>query len=298
MEENKKAAPELPEENAGTPEENRDAPSEMEAAESSVPSTTNYQPSTSEDMEVHHHAHDPAATHHKKNWKAYFWEFLMLFLAVFCGFLAEYQLEHVIERDREKQYVQSLLNDLKTDLTNIQYVINQNIFVKETGDSLYTLLTMPDYSNHTNSIYYLGRKYSSRIYFNMTDGTLRQLTNSGGLRLIKQKDVVDSIQAYQYVYSEVVKAQETKELQLLSYRDVMCRVFDVRILETMVIGETITRPAGNPSLFSQNKELINELLMKAHFVKRNNAQLINMLTEMKRKALNLQKTINKEYHLE
>jgi hypothetical protein len=25
----------------------------------------------------------------------------MLFLAVFCGFLAEYQLEHKIERDRE-----------------------------------------------------------------------------------------------------------------------------------------------------------------------------------------------------
>ena len=35
------------------------------------------------DMEVHHHAHP---THGKKNWKSYFWEFLMLFLAVFCGF--------------------------------------------------------------------------------------------------------------------------------------------------------------------------------------------------------------------
>jgi len=42
-----------------------------------------------ENMEVHHHAHDPALPHHKKNWKSYFWEFLMLFLAVFCGFLAE-----------------------------------------------------------------------------------------------------------------------------------------------------------------------------------------------------------------
>jgi hypothetical protein len=31
-------------------------------------------------MEVHAHSH----SHGKKNWKAYFWEFLMLFLAVFC----------------------------------------------------------------------------------------------------------------------------------------------------------------------------------------------------------------------
>ena len=34
-------------------------------------------------MEVHHHAHTS-----RKKWTHYFWEFLMLFLAVFCGFLA------------------------------------------------------------------------------------------------------------------------------------------------------------------------------------------------------------------
>ena len=36
-----------------------------------------------ENMEVHHHAHHQ---HEKKTWKSYFWEFFMLFLAVFCGF--------------------------------------------------------------------------------------------------------------------------------------------------------------------------------------------------------------------
>jgi hypothetical protein len=45
-------------------------------------------------MEVHAHSH----SHGKKSWRSYFWEFLMLFLAVFCGFLAEYQLEHKIEK--------------------------------------------------------------------------------------------------------------------------------------------------------------------------------------------------------
>ena len=34
----------------------------------------------------------------------YFWKFLMLFLAVFCGFMAEYQLEHRIERESEKAH--------------------------------------------------------------------------------------------------------------------------------------------------------------------------------------------------
>ncbi len=252
----------------------------------------------SKNMEVHHHAHDPAAPHHKKNWKSYFWEFLMLFLAVFCGFLAEYQLEHKIERDREKQYVQSLMIDLKADVINIDSVQKQNILVNQRGDSLFLLLTLPDYSKSTNSIYYNGRAFSTSVFFTLTDGTIKQLNNSGGLRLIKKQNVVDSLQAYQNLYSKISTFQDLRETQKQSYRDAMCKVFDVRVFETMVSGNKIERPFDNPALFSQNKELINELLMRAHFVKRNNAALINNLEELKQKALNLQKTITKEYHLD
>ncbi|MBL0069354.1 MAG: hypothetical protein IPP39_12935 [Chitinophagaceae bacterium] len=52
----------------------------------------------------------------------------MLFLAVFCGFLAEYQLEHKIEKDREKQFIKSLVEDLKED----EVVIQQNISINRT----------------------------------------------------------------------------------------------------------------------------------------------------------------------
>jgi hypothetical protein len=242
-------------------------------------------------MEVHHHSHTP-----RKKWTHYFWEFLMLFLAVFCGFLAEYQLEHKIERDREKQYIQSLMTDLKTDVTNIEKVQKQNQLAKRCGDSLYILLTKPDHTKDLAYIYYYGRVFSIREFFNMTDGTLKQLNNAGGLRLIHNKDVVDSLQSYQYVYSEIVKAQELKELQLLGYRDVMCRVFDIRVFETMVNGIQIVKPAGNPRLFSDKKELHNELLMKVHFVKRNNALLLNWLDELKQKSIDLQSLIKKKYH--
>ena len=61
-------------------------------------------------MEVHAHTHTA-----RKKWTHYFWEFLMLFLAVFCGFLAEYQLEHTIQKDREKVYMQNMLEDLEAD---------------------------------------------------------------------------------------------------------------------------------------------------------------------------------------
>ena len=80
---------------------------------------SNQQPAT--DMEVHHHAHHEHGpdSHHKKSWKTYFFDFFMLFLAVLCGFLAEYQLEHKIERDRAKQFLQSMLIDVRTNIVNL-----------------------------------------------------------------------------------------------------------------------------------------------------------------------------------
>ena len=243
-------------------------------------------------MEVHAHTHTA-----RKKWTHYFWEFLMLFLAVFCGFLAEYQLEHKIERDREKQYMRSLLYDLRTDIINIDLVQNKNAVVKQKSDSLFQLLTLPDYSGSTNSIYFLARTFSDRAFFNMREGTVKQLNNAGGLRLIHNNDIIDSVEGYQYAYADLLRLQDLKELQLVNYRDVMSKVFDVRIFERMVNGESIARPANNPKLFSETKELVNDFLMKAHYVKRNTANLIYKLEEMRQKNLSLQDLLEKEYNL-
>src|SRR4030095_10992935 len=61
-------------------------------------------------MEVHAHSHTP-----RKKWTHYFWGFLMLFLAVFCGFLAENQRVHCVEHQREKQYIRSKIEDVRSD---------------------------------------------------------------------------------------------------------------------------------------------------------------------------------------
>ena len=71
-------------------------------------------------MEVHAHTSRTSGT--RKKWTHYLWEFIMLFLAVFCGFLAENQREHYIEHQREKQYMRSLLEDLQTDTATINRV--------------------------------------------------------------------------------------------------------------------------------------------------------------------------------
>ena len=108
-------------------------------------------------MEVHHHPIAIGSHTSRKKWTHYFWEFLMLFLAVFCGFLAEYQLEHVIENNREKQFIQSFIEDLKTDTASIE--LNIAFRKKKMGqlDSFMLLLSTQKIKRNENDLYYFGR---------------------------------------------------------------------------------------------------------------------------------------------
>ena len=153
--------------------------------------------STLENMEVHHHAHNPAAPHHKKNWKSYFWEFLMLFLAVFCGFLAEYQLEHKIERDREKQFMQTMAEDLKSDSAALNRLIRLRKSRIRELDTLFHLIATDEYLNNGRKVYELYELPFWDIYrFFPSDRTMQQLKNGGNLRLIRKKDVSNALIKY------------------------------------------------------------------------------------------------------
>ena len=82
-------------------------------------------------MEVHHHAHTS-----RKKWTHYFWEFLMLFLAVFCGFLAENQREHMIEHKREKQYIRSLTQDIGKATAHVNFLTSRYDMILAHCDSV------------------------------------------------------------------------------------------------------------------------------------------------------------------
>ena len=248
-------------------------------------------------MEVHAHSHTP-----RKKWTHYFWEFLMLFLAVFCGFLAEYQLEHKIEKDREKQFMLSMISDLQNDLANIKITGAVKKKAVQIADSLFELFNNPDLKDKSGYVYYYGRLFSATHHlFYMTDGTLTQLKNAGGFRLINKRAIVDSILSYDNLYRQFKANEDILYLsQLEDYRAAMIKVFDIKIFNTMISDETgkILMPQGNPPLFNNNKELINELLMRVHLARRNSVNIIKMdLIKLETKALALIEMIKKEYRL-
>src|SRR4026209_634441 len=127
-------------------------------------------------MEVHHHAHTA-----RKKWTHYFWEFLMLFLAVTLGFFVENMREHYIEHKREKQYVQSFYEDLTADELDLESNIGYLRGQVRAADSLEMLMKNVTTKQPANRIYMYLREItrSSAGLLFPNDRTILQLRNAG-----------------------------------------------------------------------------------------------------------------------
>jgi hypothetical protein len=172
-------------------------------------------------MEVHHHSHSA-----RKKWTHYFWEFLMLFLAVFCGFLAENQREHYIEHLREKQYMRSLLEDLTTDTTTVKRVYNRALIQNALLDSL---IELGNYGQMTDMnidrLYFLHGQTTRFLNIRFEDGTSSQLKNAGGMRLVRNKQVSESIRQYWAKIEMLYRIRDRLEIAGENIADLSSRIF-------------------------------------------------------------------------
>ena len=244
-------------------------------------------------MEVHHHAHSS-----RKKWTNYFWEFLMLFLAVFCGFLAEYQLEHVIERNREKEFIQTFIEDLKTDTTAIRLNIIFRKKKMEQMDSLMLLLSTQKIKGNEKDLYYFGRTLIRSSRFQSNDRTISQLKSSGSLRLIRNEQVADSIMSYQKLVEILIVNDEDERIERRNTFPIISHIFNPFVFDKMVTIGGIKRLDYNPPLRSYDTNLQQDLAFYIHQIKGSTFLIEARLEQLNKKAINMLTLLKKEYHLE
>ena len=245
-------------------------------------------------MEVHAHTH-----HGKKKWTEYIWEFLMLFLAVFCGFLAENIREHKIEKDRENKFIVNLVDDLEQDTVTFTNNIATFNLSLASDDSLIQLLNSPDIKKHGASLYFTGRLTSRSYPLAINDATIQQLKNSGGFRLISKDDVAKKIIEY---YNRLVFIKYLEDVELLQsedYRKISIDVFDPVIFNSMISREdnSIVRPSGNPALLTYDVQVLRRLSGMGSYHRNCKLAISNEQSNMKKAAIELIALIKKEYRL-
>lgn len=225
--------------------------------------------------------------HIKKTWR-YALEFLMLFLAVFCGFIAENWREQRADNQLEKDYMYSIVEDLKSDILQSDEVLKQLNETRAGTDSLINLLASPGIDENSYKAYDLWSRNIGFEDFISNDRTIRQLKNSGGMRLIRNKAVSDSIISYDQTLRNYY-VQADAMLHIVTNRQIYNQLFDFIGLKT---NTTIPVP-----LTEQGKRMLNEAYADRKIWNYGISSLINRLNEVNEQGKRILVFIRNEYHL-
>lgn len=233
----------------------------------------------------------------KKGLKEYLLEGLMIFVAVSMGFFSENIREYIGETKQEEEYVKSLINDLKLDTT---YLNKSNLVKMEAEQSAMDLLNYfkenPDAENIPAALLYKMDISNQLLIFIGHTGAIEQLKNSGSLRLIKNKALVDSIEAY---YQQNKRVDHLNSL-LLNNQDYARKLKQKMINAKDIIGSfdslIVNRPINNQTNYiSLKKEFINEYINQLVFTYRLSISMKKIHKSLIQKASQLIRQLNEEY---
>lgn len=239
----------------------------------------------------------------------------MIFLAVTLGFFAESYREHLSESSKEKEFIKSMVDDLKRDTANFRFIISKGKETASTIDTLILLFQLPDRDAQTSRMYYHARNITRNAFpFEIFDRTYSQMKTSGNLRLLHSQEIGDSITSYYSDMGLLVSQQNFITTFLLDYIKNVSIVFDVSVLHNMYkeAGFTINSnkqtdvrhllplipPKGNPPLADKSKNAVNSLLGSSHYLY---ARILNaclIIGNENKKAINLLLLLQREYHLD
>ena len=244
-------------------------------------------------MEVHHHPELPHGEN--KKFKEYVLEFLMIFLAVTMGFIAENIREHFSDSAKENEYITGMIKNLKDDTANLKVMIRLNQQQVNGIDSLrkvnrdkLTEIKVQD------SLYRLTSTY---IYhaddFRNNEITLTQLRNAGGYRLIKNEGILNSIAVYETKIHDLNEEYNGMFASLQKIREDANFIFDLNIGHKFRLN-----PSSTPVLITYDKEKIYSYYNRCWLASLSLDGYIHMMRDQLKYSTRLIAYLKKEYNVE
>ncbi len=159
----------------------------------------------------------------------YLFEGLMIFIAVVLGFISENIREDIVENKMTREFAISMIEDLKSDTTNLKDVIAYYSLAVENIDSLNGLLL----SKHlkeipTGKLYFYGLWGGADYAYVSNDATFQQMKNSGSLRNITNISLLKKILNYDRLNRKLLSEAHRDNLLYVEVRKVRGQIFDYK----------------------------------------------------------------------
>jgi len=227
----------------------------------------------------------------------YFFEFSMMFLALYLGFLAENIRERLVEKKQERVYMQNMLEDLMADIVLSNNYTKNNKVVFELIDTLVQLIKSPERKQYITKLAYTARMVLPQFkQLFLTERTYEQMKSSGTLRLISRQQVANGISYYYHSVSELKKYNDSIMVWATDYGNEMGKIFDGELLLN-IIKEKKEIHTDATALLTEDPVVLNELITSAQYLYGALILGEKIGNERSIAAQNLIELIKKEYHL-
>ena len=225
-----------------------------------------------------------------------FWEFLMLFIAISLGFFVENYREVLVDRQKEKEIIASFINDLETDIKELDIVIQRRETREVRIDSIIHILNNGLQDDYGKDLYYYARYLPRPVVFWANNTTNEELKYSGNFILIKNQKIIDTLLQYNdnFIFIDFIKEREEYLVRRLF--DQINVMFDPMVFDEMNVYDIeFVYPSGNPKINTTSKDVINLFLSNLHYVKTVNVGQLGLFKKHQKKAKEILNFIKEEY---
>jgi hypothetical protein len=135
-------------------------------------------------------------------------------------------------------------------------------------------------------LYYISRYLLIREHFYGTEGTIKQLENSGGFKLLRNHDLVDKINAYSAAKEKLYQIQIARDLNAVPFKEAIGHVFQGKEL-AFLFDQTkfkdkpysMGEPTWDPPLMGDQEDLEQYFYWASNeiFIERNCRALLGIL---------------------
>lgn len=218
----------------------------------------------------------------------------MLFLAVFCGFLAENQREHMVEHQREKKYALQLISDLRADST---------FFVRLSGglDSMIvrhnefeTIMNSPSATDYDIVKAYI--KLQGAFSMGATTATYSEMKSSGSFRYMQDAELTRVLKKYYESSLAFLKLNEEYAFKFFTDHMEPFTLKHFRMADMDLFNEKLL--TSSPVFLQRNKDTEMELMNIMSMYKTYLVIYLKAAVMPSKKRVNeIIELLKKEYHL-
>ena len=225
----------------------------------------------------------------------------MIFLAVTLGFFAESYREYLSDRAKEKEFMKSIISDLRSDTTTMNRELGVWHYGDLNSDSVLLILKKEITRENIKLLYRLiGNDFYRFNNFKYHNRTVEELKSSGNFRLIQYGLIADSIMSYDNNMKYFLYMVDGLQNMMFNFKAAEEKVLDYKYYApgTYLKDFTITVTDSLPVLLTNDKlllggyynSLFNYSLLASLYVK--------LLSDLKLEATHLIALINKQYNLQ